>query len=509
MPTSISRRGLLLAAAFQRRRPNLLFVIADDQSWLHAGAYGDRLVRTPAFDRIASEGVLFTHSFSASPSCTPSRSSVLTGRHQWQTGEGGVLYGTLPKQIPLFPHLLADAGYFTGFTGKGWGPGDWQAGGLARHPIGREFNSRRHASPAPEGIDARDYAANFEEFLAGRPREAPFFFWLGSTEPHRVYDRGAGLRSGKRIADVRVPAFLPDTPEIRSDLLDYYAEIEWYDRQLARALVALEKTGEIENTVIVVTSDNGMPFPRAKVNLYDYGVRMPLAIRWGERVKGGRTIDEFVSHVDLAPTLLEAAGLPPPAGTSGRSLLPLLDGKTDPSRDAAFTALERHTMCRPGGSTYPMRAIRSRRYLYIRNFAPDRWPTGGPEFVSSNLTFHGDVDGCPTKDFMVAPENRKRFAAQYELCFGKRPAEEFYDVAADPGQVRNLASDPASRSEVARHRTRLESFLRSSGDPRMEDRDPWQSYVYRQTSGYGASFNRALPEEERSKAAALGAHKPE
>jgi len=483
------------------KRPNILFILADDLSWAHAN--------TRVFQRLAAEGTVFSHSFSACPSCTPSRSAVLTGRHIWQVGEAGVLYGTMPAGIPLFPHLLEDAGYWTGFTGKGWGPGDWKAGGLGRPPTGREYNALEHSPAVRAGIDKRDYAANFEAFLRERPRQAPFCFWMGVTEPHRIYAAGAGLAAGKRLADVRVPAFLPDTPEVRSDLLDYLSEVDWLDAQVARSLAVLSRTGEINDTLIIVTSDNGMPFPRAKTTLYDWGVRMPLVIRWGARVQGGRRVDEMVSHVDLAPTILDAAGLPAPPGISGRSLLPLLDGRQEAPRTHVFTALERHTICRPGGAGYPMRAIRTRERLYIRNYAPDRWPTGGPDFVSSNRTVHGDVDGAPVKDFMTDPVNQRRFAREYELCFGKRPAEELYDVAADPDQVRNLAGDPARAGEAARLRAALDSYLKQTSDPRAEGRDPWSSYPYRQTTGFGASFNTTLSEAEREAAGAAPAHKPE
>lgn len=500
-------------AAPAARRPNILVVISDDQSWRHTGAEGCTWVRTPAFDRVAREGVRFTHAFAASPSCTPSRSAVLTGRPIWQIGEAGVLYGTLPPEHAPFTHALADAGYFVGFTGKGWGPGEWDAAGMKRHPLGREFNARLHAPPPHPAIDARDYAANFADFLRERPAGAPFFFWLGATEPHRVYEQGAGLRAGKRAADVNVPACWPDTPEVRGDLLDYAHEIDWFDAQLARVLAQLEAAGELDNTIVVVTSDNGMPFPRAKTTLYDLGVRMPLAVRWPGHVPAGRVIDDLVSHTDFAPTLLEAAGIKPMAGPAGRSLLPILAstraGRVDPSRDAVFTALERHTWCRPDGAGYPMRAIRTAEFLYIRNFAPDRWPTGGPEFVSSNKTFHGDVDGAPIKEFMETPENQRRFPREFALCYGKRPAEELYDVRADPEQLNNLAADPAHAATREKLWQRLRAHLEQTGDPRMRGEDPWQGYAYRQTVGFGATFNRTLSQAERDAAAGRAAHKPQ
>lgn len=482
-------------------RPNILFAIGDDWSFPHASIFGDPVVNTPSFDRIAREGALFQRAYCCAPSCTPSRSTVLAGRQPWQVGEAGVLYGTIPTQYPLFTHLLEDSGYFTGFTGKGWAPGDWRAGGLTRHPNGREYNSKRHADPVRPGIDPRDYAANFGQFLSERPSAQPFCFWFGGTEPHRAYAKGAGLALGKKLDKVRVPAYWPDTPEIRSDILDYYAEVEWFDTQLGRIIATLERTRQLDNTLVIVTSDNGLPFPRAKVNLYDAGIHMPLAIRWGGGFTGGRTDDRFTSHIDFAPTILQAAGLRAPEGTAGHSLL----GST--RAEFAVAALERHTYCRPGGATYPIRAIRSARFQYIRNHEPDRWPTGGPDFISSNKTTHGDVDGCPTKDFMIA--NRARFPKQYDQCFGKRPAEEFYDLESDPDQVRNLAEDKKYGGEVLHHEARLEAYLRSTGDPRMEGRDVWQEYPYRQTTGFGASMNTALSPEQRKVAMDAAAHKPE
>jgi N-sulfoglucosamine sulfohydrolase len=497
----------------QERRPNILFVLADDQSWLDVSAMGSKIASTPAFDRVAREGVLMTHSFATCPSCTPSRSSILTGRHIWQIEEAGVLYGSIPAKYPLCSHLLLDAGYHVGYTGKGWGPGDWRAGGLTRNPLGVEYNQQRMKTPVPAGIDGRDYTANFEVFLQDRPEGAPFFFWFGATEPHRVYAPGIGLKSGKLLSDVTVPAFWPDTDAVRGDILDYAVEIEWMDNHLQQMLAKLEAMGELENTLIVVTSDNGMPFPRAKVNLNDWGVRMPLAIRWGSKITGSRVVDDFTSHIDLAPTFLEAAGIVPPEEMTGKSLLPVLksdaSGIVDSSRDRAYFALERHTWCRPEGAAYPIRGMRTRDHLYLKNYQPDRWPTGGPTFVSSNKTFHGDVDGCPTKDFMLAPENQQRYSREFALCFGKRPEEEVYDVRKDPDQIDNLAGQAEFQSVKNRLGAELETFLKKTGDPRMEGKDPWQQYVYHQTVGFGATFNRSLSEEERKEALERAAHKPE
>lgn len=492
------------------QRPNILFAISDDQSYPHTSFLGDPVVKTPAFDRVAREGVLFTHSFAACPSCTPSRSAILTGRQIWQVGEAGVLFGTLHPECPLFTHLLEDVGYHVGFVGKPWAPGDWRAGGLGRHPNGKEYAARLEVDP-PIGINTRNYAANFEDFLADRPSGAPFMFWFGCSEPHREYDIGIGRRSGLSEKNVVVPPYLPDSPEVRSEILDYYYEIEHFDKHLSRMLKTLEKLGELDNTIVVVTSDNGMPFSRTKATLYDGGVRMPTAIRWGDHAPGGRRVDDFIGHIDFAPTFLEAAGVDIPGTVTGRSLIPLLssdrNGRLDEDRDHVVTGLERHTYCRPGGATYPNRAIRTYDYLYIRNLTPDRWPTGGPEFISSNKAPHGDIDDGPFKEFMLRDQTRIDFPLAFELGFGKRPLEELYDVHSDPHQINNLAENPQHAEAKQKLWGRLKAYLKETADPRIDGRDPWRSYIYRQVEGFGATYNMSLTEKERAAARARGKHR--
>lgn len=463
------------------KKPNVLFVIADDQSWLNTGIAGDKTVKTPAFDRIAKQGVRFTNSFSASPSCTPSRSAILSGQAIWRVKEAGLLYGSLPADLKVYPQLLNEAGYHVGYTGKGWAPGKPNYQGFKGSPTGREFNSKI-VDNVPKGIFNNDYTANFVAFLSEKPNDAPFCFWFGSFEPHRIYDEGIGLRNGKRLEDVQVPSFLPDTKEIRTDLLDYYYEIEWFDTHLARMLQKLEEIGELNNTLIVVTSDNGMAFPRAKTTLYDWGVRLPLAMMWANKIKGGRVIDDMVSHTDFAPTFLEVAGLKIPQEMTGKSLLPILmskkNGTVDPKRDRAFTAIERHTTCRPNNDTYPSRAIRTKDFLYIKNFEPDRFPTGGPDFVSSNNTYHGDVDAGITKEFMVLETNQKKYPKEYQLCFGKRPKEELYKIALDKDQINNLAENKSYFKVKKELKDALTKYLIETGDPRSKGDDPWQKYPY-------------------------------
>ncbi len=491
------------------KRPNILFAISDDQSYMHTSIYGDPVVKTPTFERIAREGILFTQSYSACPSCTPSRSAVLTGRQIWEIGESGILYGTLHPENPLFTHHLEDSGYHVGFVGKPWAPGDWRVGGLDRHPIGKEYDAQPEPDP-PHGIDVRDYAANFDDFLSEKSDDAPFFFWFGCTEPHRDYDVGIGERSGLSMDDVVVPPYLPDAPEVRSEILDYYYEIEHFDKHLGRMVAKLEEIGELDNTLIVVTSDNGMPFSRTKTTLYDSGVRMPTAMRWGDRAPGGRVVNDFIGHIDFAPTFLDIADVEPVANHTGSSLLPVLEatnsGRVIETRDHIVTGLERHTYCREDGATYPIRAIRTHDFLYIRNFEPDRWPTGGPEFISSNKAPHGDIDDGPFKDFMLREGTRLDFPREFQMGFGKRPLEELYGCQADPHQITNLSDSPEHAETKAQLWARLDAYLTETGDPRLRGEDPWQAYPYRQIDGFGATYNVTLSDEERAIARERGKH---
>jgi len=463
--TLVSSLLLVLAASpaaaqpSDDRRPNVLLVIADDWSYPHAGAYGDRTVRTPSFDRIAREGARFPHAFAAAPSCTPSRAALLTGQAVHRLEEGGNLHGFLPQRYPVYPDLLEHAGYFVGYTGKGWGPGRFEPGGRSRNPAGPMFKS-------------------FEEFLERRPPGAPFCFWHGSQDPHRPYETGSGAQSIGAPERVQVPAFLPDTPEVRNDLLDYYHEVERFDRDLGRLVETLARAGELDRTIVIVTSDNGLPFPRAKATAYDGGVRVPLAIRWTGVARPGAVVDALVSLADLAPTVLEAAGVRPPEVMTGRSLTALLRGQSQPGRDRVFVERERHADVRAGHLSYPVRAIRTRDFLYVRNFRPDRWPAGDPELFFAVGPF-GDIDGGPTKSLLLDRRADTAIAPFFRLATAKRPAEELYDLRKDPAQMNNVAGRPEYRAAQQRLRTELDAWLRATGDPRAKvDDDRWDRFPY-------------------------------
>lgn len=454
-------------------RPNILFAIADDAS--HMGAYGHAFVRTPNFDRVAADGVLFHNAFTTNPKCAPSRAGILTGRQTWQLEEACDHWGVFPSKFRVYPDLLEDAGYHVGYTGKGWAPGDYKKGGFDRNPAGPEFAGET-LDPPSSTISSKDYAGNFRKFLRSRRDDRPFCFWYGGHEPHRPYDAGEGRRHGKDPSSIPVPPYLPQDDTVRSDLADYAFELEWFDAQLGKMLEILEETGELENTLIVVTADNGMPFPRVKGQIYEDDYRLPFAAMWLERVPGGRAVTDFVSFADIAPTFLEAANVDVHPQMSGRSFLNTLlsevDGRVDPSRNSIVLGRERHDVGRENDVGYPVRCLRNETYLYVRNFEPDRWPAGNPETGFTN------IDSSPTKSLILEQHERgEEFF--FQLAMGKKGAEELYNIVEDPHCLENLAGDPKYADVCKTMWTELQGHLRGSGDPRIfGEGDRFDRYEY-------------------------------
>lgn len=440
------------------KRPNILFMIADDWGHGHASAYGCNWIKTPAFDRVAREGVLFTNAFTSNPKCSPCRATILTGRNSWQLKEAINHMSIFPNEFSIFTAELEKAGYFVGMTGKGWGPGDFRSTGYSHNPAGKEFQ-KRTLKPPTTGISNRDYAANFDDFLTQRPKDTPFCFWLGGQEPHRAYEEGSGLRAGRDLAAVTLPKYYPNNRIIRSDMLDYALEVEHLDAHFGRAVAKLEQIGELDNTLVIVTSDHGMPFPRVKGQVYEDGFHVPLAVRWGSQMKGGRTVDDFINFRDFAPTILEAAGVKQAATMTGKSFVNVLksnqSGTVDTTRDVMLIGKERHDLGSPNDAGYPVRAIRTREYLYVRNYRPDDWPAGYPE------TGYRNVDDSPTKTFLISG-----FDQYYRLSFGKRAPEELYDMKNDPECLKNLAADLEYASTKRRLQDRMNEILKQEGDPR-------------------------------------------
>lgn len=472
------------AATRTAKGPNILFAIADDWSFGHAGAYGSKWVRTPAFDRVAREGLLFKRAYTPNAKCAPSRAIILTGRNSWQLEEAANHIPYFPAKFKTWAEALGEQGYFTGLTAKGWAPGVANdSAGKPRQMAGRPFNSRK-AKPPADGIDANHYAANFEDFLDAAPKDGPWSFWYGALEPHRSYEYGSGVaKGGKRLSDIdRVPRYWPDNETIRNDMLDYAMEIEHFDRHLGRMLETLEKRGLLENTIVIVTSDHGMPFPRVKGQAYEFSNHVPLAVMWKRGiVNPGRVIDDYVSFADLAPTIVELAGLKwnetgmQPA--TGKSLAGMLSsprgGMIEPRRDHVLIGKERHDIGRPNDAGYPIRGIIAKDMLYIRNYETARWPAGNPE------TGYLNCDGGATKTEILRKRRDGEEIGFWQLSFGRRPAEELYDLSADPDCLRNLAGDPKHRRTMREMSGRMIRELKSQSDPRMFGRgDVFDRYPY-------------------------------
>jgi len=464
-------------------RPNILFAIADDWSFGHAGAYGCRWVRTPAFDRVAKDGILFTNAYTPCGKCSPSRSSILTGRNPWQLKAAANHSPHFPPEFKTYPEALDGLGYFTGATGKGWAPGVAKTqNGSPRQMTGRPFD-RLSAPPPTRQIANNDYAGNFEAFLDAAPKGQPWCFWYGCHEPHRGYEAGSGAaKGGKKITDIeRVPGCWPDNAEVRGDMLDYAFEVEHFDRHLGRMLASLEKRGLLANTMVVVTSDNGMPFPHCKGYAYNDSDHLPLAIRWPDGIqKPGRVVDDYVSFTDFAPTFIEAAGLKweqtGMAPAAGRSLARIFAGQPDPQRDHVLIGKERNDVCRPGAVGYPIRGIVKGGMLYLHNFEPDRWPGGNPE------KGFGDTDNGPTKSEVLGTRQNSGPKTFWEICFGKLPADQLFDLRRDPDCLTNLA--PTADFQPLQRQFFDE--LKAQGDPRaLGQRDFFDQFPNTKHPGKG------------------------
>jgi N-sulfoglucosamine sulfohydrolase len=482
--------------------PNILFAIADDWS-PHAGAYGTRWVNTPAFDRVAREGLLFTRAYTPNAKCAPSRACLLTGRNSWQLKEAANHICYFPPEFKGWAEALSEHGWTVGFTMKGWGPGVANdATGKPRAMTGKPFNRRKLEPPTAE-ISPNDYAGNFVDFLESAPAGKPWCFWYGAIEPHRGYEFGSGVaKGGKKLTDIdRVPAMWPDNDTVRNDLLDYGFEVEHFDRHLDRMLVELEKRGLLENTLVVVTSDHGMPFPRSKGNAYAISNHVPLAMMWKQGIaRPGRKIDDFVSFVDVAPTLIEAAGMKwsdtGMAEPAGRSLIEILRsekaGRVVESRDHVLIGKERTDIGRPHDWGYPIRGIIKGDLVYLENFEASRWPAGNPE------TGYLDCDAGATKSFILDARRKNPADEFWALCFGMRPAEELFDLSRDPDCVRNLANSPGS-SQMSALREQMHAELRQQGDPRMDGKGAVFD-EYRHANPANAGFYERFMAGEKLKA---------
>lgn len=471
---------LALPAGAEDKRPNILIAIADDQSYPYTSYYGLPGISTPGFDFVASSGVAFSNAYVSSPGSSPSRASILTGKYPWQTAEAGTHASSFPAEYICLPDIMEAEGYRTGFTGKGWAPGNWQISGRKRNPAGPAFNEKR-STPPHKGISNVDYAANFEAFLESSDSSKPFYFWYGANEPHRPYSADSWKKEGRNPEDAPVPPFLPRVDAVEADIANHIIEIEWFDSHLQKIIGILRDKGMLENTLIIVTADNGMPFPHAKANCYESGIHVPFAVCWGERIRHREIENTIVSTVDIFPTVLDAARIRKDKySPSGYSLAPLLGftgGKY--RREATFSGRERHSSSRYRNMGYPVRTIRKGDYILIHNFHPERWPAGNP-LLKDGIDLHKgfrDIDDSPSKSFLIEHGYENGYAAYYSAAVAKRPEFELFNIREDPQCMSNLAGKEEYRKVFESMKSELENFLIATGDSRYGDNpEVWESY---------------------------------
>lgn len=433
--------------------PNIVLIIADDLAWEDTGTYGNPKVGTPNIDRLAREGMRFTHAFVTISSCSPSRSSIITGRYPHNT-DAEQLHWPLPAEQVTFVEKLKAAGYWTAASGK------WHLGAAVKNRfdlVDDPGESGFQTDPKTGKMLAADDsgAAGWIPILQKRPKDKPFFLWFAALDPHRDYVDNS-IPNPHDPSEVIVPPHLPDAPEVRKELALYYDEIARLDGNVGKVLAELERQGVAENTLILFISDNGRPFPGAKTTMYDTGIRTPLLARWPKRIQPGAVAGGLVSSIDLAPTILQLAGLDIPSTVQGRSFTAML---TDPQ---AKTRDEIHAEKNWHDYEDRVRALRTERFKYIRNDYPDL--AGTPS---------ADAGRSPSMDAIRRLHKEGKLTPLQARIFQKpRPAEELYDLQNDPIETNNLAGDPRYEKTLVELREKLNAWGRETNDAMPVRRTP-------------------------------------
>ena len=492
------------------KKPNILFAFADDWG-RHASVYAEMdgpgtvndVFKTTNFDLIAKSGVLFNNAYVNAPSCTPCRSSILSGQHFWRTGRGAILQGAVwDESIPTWPLLLEKNGYHIGYTWKVWSPGspkDAPFGGNrnAYSSAGVSFNgfSQTATKLISKGMTVEEakeellkqVRENFLSMLSKSKEGQPFAYWFGPTNVHRKWIKGSGMNLWGISADSlkgKLPPFLPDVHTVREDFSDYLGEVKGFDLALGVLIEELKKVGLYDNTIIAISGDHGPAgFPYGKCNLYDFGTRVSLALS-GPGIIGDRVVNDFVTLPDLASTFLEAGNVKVPKVMTSKSLWSILKatrkGIVDESRDHVLTGRERHVAkARRGQMPYPQRAIRTDKYLYIMNFKPDRYPLGDHynldtdkeadvnQLTNNTFVTIPDEDAGPTKAWIVKNRKDPKYKKYFSRAYGKRPLEELYDLGKDPYQMNNVARESGYERVRKKLNQKLFNLLNQTRDPRI------------------------------------------
>lgn len=430
--------------------PNIVLIIADDMNWDDSGAYGHPAIRTPNIDRLADEGLLFEHAYLTTNSCSPSRSSMITGKYPHNTG-AEQLHWPLPAGTQTFPQQLQRLGYYTAAAGK------WHLGDEVRDHFDKIYEASADGFVLPSGTAGQpptmvaaqpSGCEDWERALDERAPNKPFFLWLASLDPHREYTAGS-LDPPHQSEDVIVPPHLPDTPDVREDLRLYYDEIGRLDTYVGKVLAKLETQGVADNTLVMFISDNGRPFPRDKTTLYDGGIRTPWIVRWPAKIAAGKTTNALVSTVDIAATFLELASNDEgDLRTEGRSFASVLIDPSKSSRRYAFAEDHWHDYEDHG------RAIVDTRYKLIRNDYPDLPATPSAD-AGRGLSWQS----------MLQLQDAGKLSAPQRACFqSPRPDWELYDLQREPGELNNCIEDPAYAAIRDQMMSALATWSKQTGD---------------------------------------------
>ena len=435
-------------------RPNIVFIIADDMAWDDSGAYGHPHIQTPNIDKLAKNGMRFDNAFLTTSSCSPSRTSIITGLYPHNTN-AEQLHWPLPSENVTFVEKLKASGYWTAQAGK-WHLGDsiknrfdlvTDVGttGFQLSPTGEKTRQKGDGS----GCE------NWVPVLKQRPQDQPFFLWLAAVDPHRPYSEGI-IDNPHSLDDVVLPPYFPDTSNVREDFAHYYNEITRLDEYVGRVIAELDSQGVSENTLVLFISDNGRPFPRDKTTLYDGGIKTPWIVKWPRKIKPNSASKSLVSSIDIAPTFLGLAGLEPLSTFEGMDFSPLLTNSDTVIRNSIYAEDHWHDY-----EDYT-RAIRTKEYKYIRNF-------------------YTDLPNTPPADAFVGDtfQNMLKLRAKGELteaqmaCFiSQRPAEELYDVINDPYELANLAGNPDYEKNLMAMRSELKDIRQLTKDSLPTFRTP-------------------------------------
>lgn len=432
---------LSISGASAQTEPNIIFILGDEISWDDIGAYGNTAVKTPNLDKLAKEGIRFDNMFLTASSCSPSRTSILTGRYPHNTG-AAELHTPLPGHLTYFPELLRKKGYFTALAGK------WHEGPLTKRAydtllVDKEANGEGGGN-------------QWLNLLQKRPKEKPFFFWLAAYDAHRPWSEQTIGPKHDPDSQVIIPPTLTDTKETRLDLAAYYNEISRLDYYVGVLQEELEKQGIADNTIIVFTADNGRPFPGSKTRLTDAGVKTPFIVKWPKGIRPGQTSQSLISSIDIAPTLLEAAGVKPVESIQELSFFSLLKNPEKELRKYIFAEHNWHDY-----AAYE-RSVRSKDFLYIINKRTEL-DNGGPI----------DANQSPSAKALKAAKSKGKLTLLQNDAFIKpRPSEEFFDCFKDPLQVINLAKDKSYAARMDVLKTVLKNWQDQTGDTFPENGTP-------------------------------------